>query len=199
MAELITIRMEGDSALVEGNLLDMAKMKHLLRDALDDIADAVEDESKKLAPVDTGKLKEHPVDREDTRVGIAEPRAFSFGGGISARGAGGRFTAGNIDPSAAGQLVGRSIITVAEEPFYAKFVHDGTGLFGPKRKPYTARTEGKDMVFYYHKGRTRKFFRLKFVKGQKPEPYLVRAYLLVDRVYAPARIDLLRAQIAAET
>jgi len=196
MADLINIRLEGDKAITEGRLFDMIKAKHLLRDAVDDIADAVETMAETFAPQDTGILKLHPVDRDDTRFGVVTGVA-AFGGGTSIRGAGGRFVgAGAGTP---GELVARSTITVAQKPEYAIWVHNGTGIYGPRKKPYTALTPGKYMTFFYHKGITRKNFRLLSVRGQKAQPYLTNAFLLIERTFMPVRIEHLRAQIAAET
>ena len=204
MADLVTIKMEGEEALLEGRVKNILGANRLLREAIDDIADAVEIEARRHAPEDTGALKAHPVDRGDTRLGLAEPRIFLFakGGGpgtpaVRGFGAGGQIIGAASSGAESGEIVALSSITVAKEPFYAKYVHDGTGIFGPKRKPYTAKTPGKYMVFYYHKGITRKNFRLLSVKGQRPQPYLIEAYLLIDRTYAPARVNLLRAELAA--
>src|SRR6187551_3035682 len=143
MADLINVRFEGDGkGIVEGRLddiFDIAKAKRLIKDAIDDSADAIEVESSRQAPVETGALKLHPVDREDTRFGIAEAAAFSFGGGISARGERGRFVAGGLPEASAGQIFARSTISVAKEPKYAIWVHDGTGVYGPRKSPITAK------------------------------------------------------------
>jgi hypothetical protein len=200
MAELLKITMTGDKALIEGRLFDMAKVKHLLKDAVDDIADAVEDSAKRFAPEDRGKLKLHPVDRDDTRIGVAEGRAPLFGGGFAIQGPTG-FIPGV--GTAGGELVARSTITVAKEPKYAIWVHDGTGVHGPRGKAITAHDPEGFMKFPASRWPTARFkratYRFKSVEGQKPQPYLTDAFLLVDRTYVPARIELLRAQIAAET
>jgi hypothetical protein len=80
-------------------------------------------------------------------------------------------------------------------------VHDGTGIYGPKARPYTALTPGKYMVFgVWKKARKRrKSYRFLEIKGQEPNPYLDNAFLIIDGTYVPIRIELLRAQIAAET
>ena len=205
--------MEGDDLLIEGKLA-MARAKHLLRDAIDDIADAIEVEASRQAPRDTGELKAHPVDREDTRISItpsfydsgfgARTNIPAFGGGTSVRGPKGRF----VKPSLfrepfylPGELIGRSVITIAEEPKYAIWVHDGTGIYRRGGTPIVPHTQDF-MLFPASKFPTARFkratYRFASVLGQRPQPYLVQAYLLVNGTYVPARITLLRAQMAAE-
>jgi hypothetical protein len=202
MAELLKITMDGDKVLTEGRLFDMLQVKHLLRNAVDDIADAIEDSAKTFAPEHTGALKLHPVDRDDTRIGVAEGRAPLFGGGFAIQGPTG-FIPGV--GTAAGELIARSTITVAEEPFYAKYVHDGTGIYGPTGKRITAHRPEGFMTFpdsswpTRHTYRYRKEYKFKSVAGQKPQPYLNKAFLLINSTYVPIRIEFLRAQIAAET
>lgn len=196
MSELFTMKMEGDSVFIEGRLIKLAEAKHLLRNAVDDIADAVEAEASRQAPRgETGSLKLHPVDREDTRFGVATGIP-AFGGGTSIRGAGGRFVGAGTAPE--GQLIARSTISVAREPRHAIWVHDGTGIYGPRHRPITTIPPGKYMTFYWFKGIITKHFHLKLVKGQRPNPYLTEAYLLIERTYIPARVELLRAQIKEE-
>lgn len=206
MADLLNVKFQGDKGILEGkleNIFDMAKAKHLLRKAVDDIADGVEDQAKRTVPVETGALRLHPVDRDDTRIGVATGIP-SFGGGVSIRGAGGRFTgAARAIP---GELVARSTIALPTEPKHAIFVHNGTGIYGPKEEPYgvTAAKKAEGITFMtfprWSKARaSRPFFRIKEVQGQKAQPYLENAFLLIDRTYVPTRIQILRAQIAAET
>lgn len=189
--------MEGDKALIEGRILDLAKAKHLLKDAVDDIGDAIEIEAKRQAPRgETGSLKLHPVDREDITFG-AVTGIPSIGGGTSIRGAGGRFVgAAAAEP---GNIIARTSITVAREPKHAIWVHDGTGIYGPRHRPITTIPPGKYMTFYWFKGRVTKHFHLKLVKGQESNPYLTEAYLLIERTFMPVRIEHLREQIALET
>ncbi len=92
-------------------------------------------------------------------------------------------------------MIARSTITLPDEPKHAVWVHDGTGVFGPRKSPITTNPPGRFMKFTWQGKR----FRLKVVKGQLAQPYLNNAFLLIDRIYIPARIELLRAQIAAET
>jgi len=202
MTLLVNVRLEGSRGIIDGNfgdLFDEANANRLLRDAVDDIADAVEQEAINRTPVESGRLKLHPVDREESRFGVATD-VSAFGGGVSIRGAGGRFV-GATPQAGAGQIVFRVSMTIPEEPEYAKFVHEGTGIFGPNRKPYTAKTPGKYMVFNrWSKARSSaKRFRFLSIKGQRAQPYLREAFLQIEGSYVPARIQLLREQIAAET
>lgn len=199
MADLVNIRMEGDRVLVEGDrLFNLKEAEKLVRDAIDDIADAVEDEAKRQAPLgETGALKLHPVDR-DVGVGTVTGIA-AFGGGLTVRGEGGRFVAATNEGEV-GQMIARAELSIAKDPEYAIWVHDGTGIYGPKKKPYHAIPPNKYMTFYYPKAfRANKHFRLKTVLGQQAQPFLRDAYLLIEKTYIPARIELLRARLAAET
>lgn len=207
MANLLNIRIEGEKGILEGNLeniFDIAKAKRLLRNAVDDMADAIEAEVQRTVPVgETGRLKLHPLDRDDTRIGIVEPgiTQFARGGGPGvpgARGVGGRFIRGGAGLTP-GELVARSTITLPAEPKHAVWVHDGTGIYGPRGTPIVPRTH-EFMHFDWIKGiRRKKGFMLREVQGQKPQPYLTEAFLLINSIYVPARVELLRAQIAAAT
>jgi hypothetical protein len=217
MAEFLDITFEGDKTVVRGeanNIVDMEKIKHLLKKAVDDIADAVETESKRLAPVETGALKLHPVDRDDTSVGFTQgmfdvgfgqPTGIAlFGGGFAVRGPGGRFISPQMYRSpifVSDQLIAKSTITVAKEPKHAIWVHDGTGIYGPKHTIITAHTPGQRMKFpRWSKAIDRRpQWRLESVKGQRPQPYLFDAFELIDKTYVPMRLEILRAEIAAET
>lgn len=217
MGELLSIRMEGEKAIVQGRMFDLTRAKHLLAKAVEDIADEVEAAAKVKAPMGpTGELKIHPVDRADTVV-THIPDFFSpgvgtrtgiplFGGGTAVRGPGGRF----ISPSEfqapvfiQGELTARSVITVAREPKHAIWVHDGTGIYGPRRKMITAKKPGGFMTFPAARWPTavfkRKNYRFRSVKGQPPNPYLTEAYLLIERTFMPVRIEQLRAEIGLET
>jgi len=139
---------------------------HLLRDAIDDIADQIEEAAQQLAPEDKDpdayswrkrlepELKHHPTDRDD-------------------------------DTSHAGRSVASSEITIARSPRYAIFVHEGTG-------PKIAKPGGKGMI-YKSFG---KWHKHDVVQGQEAQPYLFEAYQLINRTYVPERVSQLRAQIA---
>jgi hypothetical protein len=202
MADLLNIKVDGSKGTVEGTLddaFDIAKARRLLRDAIDDIADAVEGQVDKTVPVETGILKAHPIDRDD-QVGIATGIS-AFGGGVSIRGAGGRFVGAAPGGTPVGEEIARTVFTLPKSPKHALFVHEGTGVYGPSKKPYFAKPPLKFMVFprWSKAVRPDKIFRLESVRGQKPQPYLENAYLQINNVYIPARIQLLRAQIAAQT
>ncbi len=55
---------------------------------------------------------------------------------------------------------------------YARFVHDGTGIYGPRRRPIRPK-RAKMLAFRPKGGRTVVFARE--VKGTKPRPFLLRA------------------------
>jgi len=217
MADLVSIEFDGGQGFVRGDLnriFDIQKAEHLLREAVDDIADKVEDEAKRTAPVETGALKAHPVDRNDTRVHLEEgffDPGFGqvtgiplFGGGTAVRGPGGRFVKPEqFRPAifAPEKLVARATLTIPTEPKHAIWVHDGTGIYGPRKTPIFAKVPGQRMKFRrWSKAIDRRpQWRLESVKGQEPQPYLENAFNLINRTYVPARIEILRAQLAAET
>ena len=199
MASILNMRMEGDSVFIEG-IIDNVKARHLLREAIDDIGDAIEQQVQRTVPVGTGegpfaagRLKAHPLDRDDTRIGVTTDIA-AFGGQASVRGAGGRFVGAIPSGIEAGRLVAKTEIRLPQEPEHARWVHEGTGVYGPRNSPIRPRT-AKFMQFRY----LGKNWRVRTVKGQRPQPYLTNAYLLIDRTYIPARLQLLDAQIAAAT
>lgn len=165
----------------------------LLRDAVDDIGERIEETAKDLAPRGkTGALKQHPVDRDEAEGFVATSFPL-FGGGFAGRGPGGLFVRG-LSVDSPGQVVARQTITVARIPKHAIWVHDGTGIYGPHRSPIVPR-RARYLKFEY-KGR---LWRLRSVRGQRPQPFLTDAFLVVNRTYVPARVELLRAELAAVT
>jgi HK97 gp10 family phage protein len=70
---------------------------------------------------------------------------------------------------------GRMTATVKPNKEYALYVHEGTGIYGPKKRPITPRS-GK-MLAWKSKGGTWAFARS--VKGIKPNPYMEKAYQIV--------------------
>jgi len=192
---VVTVKMEGDSVFAEG-FFDSAKARHLLRDAIDDIADAIEIQAKREAPEgETGRLKLHPVDRDDTTIGVITG-IFAFGGGFTLRapttvpGVRGRPFVRGVGVGEPGRLVVRTVITVADKPEYAKWVHDGTGIYGPYKTPIVPRSA--PYLKFRYKGR---LWRLPSVKGQKPQPFLREAYFIINRTFVPIRIEQLRTEI----
>lgn len=163
---------------------------HELKATIRDIADKIEEAAIAFAPRGkTGELKLHPVDRNDA-IGEVEGKAFSIGGGVSARGAGGRFVSGGIPEEQAGNTVATVGFTLPKIPRYAIFVHNGT------RTPITARKPGGHLVFRTNRG---KLFVGKSVRGQAANPYLTKAYELVDRTWVQIEVEKLRAKIDALT
>lgn len=162
------------------------RIRSLTKEAVDDIADSMEELARGYAP---GSLSERGVERNDSTTGVADPRASSFGGGFSARGAGGRFVAGGLGQ---GDLIFRANMNVPLEPRHAIWVHSGTGLFGPYRHPIVPKR--KSHLVYHAYGR--KWVR-KSVRGQKPQLYLERAAREIETTYVPARLAILRSEIAA--
>jgi len=164
---------------------------HLLKDAVDDIADAVEAEAKIRAPYrEFGSLKEHAVDRDDVEIGIVFPTAA----GPRARIEGGA-QLGGFQPVlprtiGKGNIVARSSITLPSIPRHARWVHEGTGLYGPLKRLIYPRT-APFMVFHS----LGQWWKLPSVKGQKPNPYLEEAFRDVEATYAPVRLQKLRAEI----
>lgn len=73
---------------------------------------------------------------------------------------------------------------------HAKWVHEGTGIYGPFHRPITPRV-APYLVFHWHGRR----FSKKSVRGQPPQPFLTEAYVYVNNVYAPVRLSQLRAEL----
>lgn len=207
MAELVNVTFEDNRGTIKGNIdefFDHARARFLVKEAMEDIADAIEVQAKKEAPLGpTGRLQAHPVEREDARVGIVTS-VPAIGGGTSVRGAGGRFVAATKD-FPVGQEFVEIRLGIPEEPKHAIWVHDGTGIYEPggSGKMITAHDPQGFMTFPASRWPTAKFkrkeYRFKEVKGQPANPYLDRAFFTINGTYVQARIQLLRAQIAAET
>jgi hypothetical protein len=168
---------------------------HLVREAVEDIGDEIEDVAKTEAPLgETGALRLHPVERSEIGIGTIEAatgRARHPAG--SPGGIGGRFAFGG--PT--GETIVRQKITLPEEPKYAKWVHDGTGIYGPRGEAIRPHTK-QFLVFFFDKalGSGDKFFG-KEVKGQQKNPYLERTFVIISGEYVPIRIERLRAEIKA--
>lgn len=169
---LVSAKFENDKILVEGELFDAKKARFLIEEAVEDIADAIETEARRRAPIGEstpdprrpppGRLKEHPVERSKGIIGVIST-APAFGGGLSIKGAGGRFVGaakGNITP---GDIFAREVITLPEIPEHAKWVHDGTGIYGPRNSPIKPRT-ADSLVFYWRK----RWNKVPTVRGQNP-------------------------------
>lgn len=70
--------------------------------------------------------------------------------------------------------LGNMTATVKPVAEYALPVHEGTGVYGPKKRPITPRS-GKVLSFVV--GGQRIFVRS--IKGQKPQPFMDDAYKIV--------------------
>jgi len=138
------------------------KAQRLLRATIEDIADEIETLAREKAPVDEGTLRLHPVDRKDLKRRVQGP----------------------------GGLVVKTELSVPKVPKYAKWVHDGTGIFGPKGVPITPR-KAPFMVFQIDG----KWFKKKEVKGQVPQPYLREALEEAELTIIPIRLAELRARL----
>lgn len=92
-----------------------------------------------------------------------------------------------IDTRALQQSIGVRVIRNTREPRvrigsskeYARYVHDGTGIYGPRRRPIRP-VKAQALVFPSRRyGKKSGPFRgkvvVKSVKGIKPNPYLVNA------------------------
>lgn len=189
MAESVDIKVQESGGKVKVFGENSAEVAHLMKQATDDVADKIESYAKAFAPLgESGALKSHPTDRKEIQ-GEVETRAFQFGGGgFSVRGAGGQFVSGS--GSSAGKVVSHIIIELPEDPPEAIWVHEGTGIFGP-RKSAIVSPNGNFMVF---RGRTG-IVKTLSVKGQHPQPYLTEAFEFVDRTYVPKRVEQLKEEI----
>jgi hypothetical protein len=152
----------------KGNLFDIIGSMgdgavRALKDTIEDIADEIEELARINAPEGpTGELKAHPVERRDLKRRVRGP----------------------------GGLVVKSELSVPDKPEHAKWVHDGTGIFGPRKRPITPRT-APFMVFEYQ-GR---IHRRKTVQGQRPQPYLREAVEEAERTLIPIKLAELRARL----
>lgn len=181
-------------------------IKHRIKDILDDIADNVEYQASIFAPISdeddkeggsafaipSGTLSEHPVDITETGFGRVENFAREAEGNRSIRGESGRFVKGK--GTGVGHIFYTTTITYPEQPFYAKYVAFGTGVYGPRHQPITS-ISGKPMKFKY----LGKRWKLMSVLGQQPQPYLNEATHVVNSTYIPIKMRELRAQVDAIT
>ena len=176
----------------------------LLRRHVDDVANQVQSTAERLAPRGpSGRLKAEGVIKHaevgESLSGIVTG-ARAFGGGFSVRGAGGRFvgaTKAESPGTTLSSLANHSYSAVVElNPAvpHAKWVHGGTGIFGPYKSPIVPR-RAEYLVFYWHGRKWRK----KSVRGQRPQPFLTEAFEYVRNVYEPAKLSQLRAEIDAVT
>lgn len=142
------------------------KAVRLLRATIEDIADRIESQAIANAPEDTGELKAHAVERRDLKRRVQGP----------------------------GGLVVKSEISVPSTPKHAKWVHDGTGIYGPRGTPIVPR-KARFMRFQIDG----KWFAKTSVLGQQPQPYLKEAVEEVERTYVPIKLAELRARLETLT
>jgi hypothetical protein len=175
-------------------------VQRLLREAIDDIADQVENTARANAPVgETGALKTRGIERSKTVVGTVST-AFVFGGGRAVSGyipGGTRFAfVGSVTGFNPGDLVAQANISLNPRVKHSKWVHDGTGIYGPRKTPIVPLTAPRLVFFWNKSGRLHS--RLS-VRGQPAQPFLRKSYEYVNNVYTPARVGALRLAIGAVT
>ena len=80
----------------------------------------------------------------------------------------------------------RAMVGLKKQPEHGIFVHDGTGIYGPRRSriyprtaPYLKFTIGE------------RTFRLKSVAGQEPQPFMDEAYQIINRFFVPLEVQKL--------
>lgn len=139
----------------------------MLRETIDDIADDIENLAQSKIPEgETGLLREAGIERRDLKRRVKGP----------------------------GGLVVKTELSIPKNPPYAKWVHDGTGVFGPRGVPYGPRT-APFMVFFWEG----KWHRRKTVAGQEPQPYLREAVEEANRTIIPIKLAELRAKLETLT
>ncbi len=108
----------------------------------------------------------------------------------------------------------RAEVGVRDTPKHAKFVHGGTGVFGPLHRPYTlvrrqthfAPDWGRDRtgrlnpavgnVFKITSHLGEIYFRRQVtIMGQRPQPYLIEAFDLAKHTEIPLRVRRLVRQL----
>jgi hypothetical protein len=189
----LSVAARGDTLTLLAGDVPLQVLK-LTQEAVEDIGDNIVLGARLFAPEgDTGRLQAHPVDRDKSKAGVVVGSAPLFGGGYAVRGPGGQFFFGGTDVSP-GDVFYREIITVAEVPAHAKWVHNGTGIYGPHGSPIVP-THKPYLVFRIND----RIFRKKSVLGQPAQPFLLQAFRVADRSYVPFRLALLRGEIAAVT
>jgi hypothetical protein len=189
----LSIEARGDTLTLLAGDVPVRVLK-LTQKAIEDIGDNIVLGARLFAPEgDTGALQAHPVDRDKSKAGVVVGAAPLFGGGFAVRGPKGQFFFGGTDVSP-GQVFYREIITIAEIPVHAKWVHNGTGIYGPHRSPIVP-THKPYLVFQGRYGKV----VTRSVRGQPAQPFLLQAYRVANRSYVPFRLALLRGELAAVT
>jgi hypothetical protein len=162
MADFIRVDSDSDENIFDliGKMPEKALL--MLRETIDDIADEIERDANEGIPEDTGHLRSVGITRKDNKRRVRGP----------------------------GGLVVKTELSVPTEPEYAKWVHDGTGIYGPRGMPIIPRT-AKFMVFQIDG----KWFHKHEVYGQKPQPFLRDAVEHAQRATIPVELAELRAKI----
>lgn len=190
----LSIAARGDTLTLLAGKVPVKVLK-LTQEAIEDIGDNIVLGARLFAPEgDTGALQAHPVDRDKSKAGVVVGAAPLFGGGYAIRGPKGQFFFGGTDVQP-GTVFYREIITVAEIPVHAKWVHNGTGIYGPHKSPIVPVSK----PYLVFRGRTGAKIVTRSVKGQEPQPFLLQAYRVANRSYVPFRLALLRGELAAVT
>ena len=139
----------------------------MLRETIDDIADDIE--TLAIANIPEGEtliLKESGIERKKFTRRVKGP----------------------------GGLVVKQELSVPKKPKYAKWVHDGTGVYGPRGVPYGPR-KAPFMIFFWEG----KWHKRKTVLGQEPQPYLREAVEEANRTIVPIKLAELRAKLETLT
>jgi hypothetical protein len=189
----LSIEARGETLTLLAGQVPLRVLK-LTQKAIEDIGDDIVLGARLFAPEDSGELQAHPVDRDKSKAGVVVGEAPLFGGGFAVRGPKGQFFFGGRDIKP-GQVFYREVITVAEVPLHAKWVHNGTGIYGPHKSPIVP-THKPYLVF---RGRTGAKIVTRSVRGQQAQPFLLQAYRVANRSYVPFRLALLRGELAAVT
>ena len=83
-----------------------------------------------------------------------------------------------------------AVVGVSRTAPYGVWHHEGTGIFGARRRPIRPQT-GNVLVFSVG-GRT---VFARSVKGQRANPFMREAYRTAQATYAPGRVEKLRHDI----
>jgi len=67
---------------------------------------------------------------------------------------------------------GQPAVVVGSNVEYIRYIHDGTGIYGPRRRPI--RPHGHQFLRFRPKG-GRRYVYAKQVKGMRPNPFLLKA------------------------
>ena len=194
--------------------------KSLLVHTINELAKEVEMKAKEFAPIGKGEnqkdvpgtLKKEGIIRHNASLvsgggdfgpaGAIVTDIPAFGGGTSVRGPGGRFVSapsgfspGHVFQGGGGgtSRIVSAIVELNPLVRHAKWVHQGTGIYGPHHAPIRPRV-APFLVFRWH-GR---YHAVTSVRGQKAQPFLTESYIYVNNVYAPAKLSELRAELSAE-